>query len=399
MKIDVVTLFESFFDSPLATGLVGKAIDAGRAEVRTIDPRTFTSDRHRTVDGSPYGGRAGMVMRPEPMLAALAEARARGDGPVVLLSPQGQPLQQADVAELAGLEHFVLVAGRYEGFDERIRAHVDREISIGDFVLTGGEYGALVLIDAVIRLLPGTVGNTGSTEADSFSDGLLEHPHYTRPALLGEDAVPDVLQGGDHGKVAAWRHRHSLLRTRQRRPDLLERRALSIEERRLLWDSEPPRSEVTLVLGGVHDFDAAARLAAAYRLHRVILVDADPDTLARWRADSGSLTPPRLRGSKKARAQIRSDFEAISANWASARQALGAGPVEPSGTVILVGDQPGERPIWDPATALPAQATLVVGAALDAGYTLPVVRGVTPHPGLAPLAEAAIAVDRLIGER
>ena len=230
MNIDLVTLFAEFFETPLATGLVGKAIAAGRASVRTIDPRQFTQDRHRTVDDTPYGGGGGMVMKPEPVVAAIREARSRGSGPVVLMSPQGRPLVQRDFARWASVDHLVLVAGRYEGYDERIRAYVDDEVSLGDFVLTGGEYAALTIVDGVIRLRPGTLGNKDCPEQDSFADGLLEYPHYTRPLSFEGNAVPEVLQSGHHQRVSAWRNAQALLRTRIRRPDLLKRRGLSPAE-------------------------------------------------------------------------------------------------------------------------------------------------------------------------
>ncbi len=239
MKIDVITLFEDFFTSPLATGLVGKAIASGAAEVRFVDPRTFTSDVHRTVDDAPYGGGAGMVMKVEPLVAAIREARSRGPGPVVMLSPQGRPATQADFARWAANDHLALIAGRYEGFDERVRAYVDEEISVGDFVLTGGEYGALTIVDGVVRLLPGTLGNADSSQHDSFAAGLLEHPQYTRPMVFEGAEVPEVLGSGHHARVEAWRHEQALRRTRARRPDLIAARGLTGAERRLVRGAPP----------------------------------------------------------------------------------------------------------------------------------------------------------------
>ena len=219
---DVITLFPSFFAAPLTTGLLGRAIREDKAGVRYIDPRDFTRDRHRTVDDAPYGGGAGMVMKADPLLQSVEVLRTRGPGPVVLLSPQGRQLAQSDLVRWADGQHLGLICGRYEGFDERVRTSVDEEVSLGDFVLTGGEYAALAVVDGVVRLRPGTLGNAASVSSDSFSDNLLEYPQYTRPEVYGERVVPSVLLGGDHKRVAAWRYEQQLRRTRLRRPDLLE---------------------------------------------------------------------------------------------------------------------------------------------------------------------------------
>ncbi|MCK6552525.1 tRNA (guanosine(37)-N1)-methyltransferase TrmD, partial [Myxococcota bacterium] len=289
MRFDVVTLFPEFFDSPLRTGLVGKAIESGAAVVDAIDPRTFTKDRHRTVDDTPYGGGGGMVMKPGPVADAIEAAVARGGGPVLLMSPQGRPVVQRSLERWAKLPHLVLVCGRYEGFDERIRDLADEEVSLGDFVLTGGEYAALVVIDGVVRLLPGTLGNAGSAHDDSFSDGLLEHPQYTRPPVLGPRAVPDVLLKGNHADIAAWRHAESLARTRARRPDLLSERGFSAAERTVLVaaPSRLPVLELAILLDAALAPDAlavtlagVARLALAYGVATLHVVHPAAPALA-----------------------------------------------------------------------------------------------------------------------
>jgi tRNA (guanine37-N1)-methyltransferase len=226
VRIDVVTIFPGLFEPFLQESLLGAAIRRGLLAVGVHDLRTWTSDRHRTVDDSPYGGGPGMVMKPEPLVAAIeALAGPKGEGrkaQVVLLSPQGKRVDQAGLAGLAGLEHLVLVCGRYEGVDQRaIDLAVDQELSIGDYVLSGGELPALVVIEGVARLLPGVVGNPESVACDSFQAGLLEGPHYTRPPVFGGLAVPEVLRSGDHAAVARWRAERARELTRSRRPDLL----------------------------------------------------------------------------------------------------------------------------------------------------------------------------------
>jgi tRNA (guanine37-N1)-methyltransferase len=238
MIFDVVTLFPEMFPSVLGASLLGRAIERGDVTVRFSDPREFTEDKHRSVDDTPYGGGAGMVLRPGPLVAAIEQARAGGGARTVLLCPTGRPLDQAAVARLARETRVVLVCGRYEGFDERVRAFVDEEISLGDFVLSGGELAALALIDAVARLLPGVLGNQDSPVDESFEAGLLEYPQYTRPSLFRGQAVPEVLLSGDHQRIRRWRRRQALLRTRDRRPDLFARLELTDEDRALLATEE-----------------------------------------------------------------------------------------------------------------------------------------------------------------
>jgi len=226
VRIDVVTIFPGVFGAFLEESILGSALRRGLLAVAVHDLRDWTQDRHRSVDDAPYGGGPGMVMRPEPLVAAI-DALAGPKGPsrkarVVLLSPQGNRLDQGRLARLAREEHLVLVCGRYEGVDQRaIDLAVDEELSIGDYVLSGGELPALVVIEGISRLLPGVVGNPESVACESFQAGLLEGPHYTRPPVFGGLAVPEVLRSGDHGAVARWRAERSRERTRARRPDLL----------------------------------------------------------------------------------------------------------------------------------------------------------------------------------
>lgn len=237
MHIGVVSLFPEMFTALSDSGITGRAVQQGQVRLDFVNPRDFTRDRHRTVDDRPFGGGPGMVMKPEPLHEAIQRARQQaGDGArVIYLSPQGRPLSHARVLELAALPALVLVAGRYEGIDERvIAADVDEELSIGDYVLTGGELAAMVVMDAVIRHLPGVLGHAQSAQEDSFADGLLDCPHYTRPEVWEGRLVPEVLLSGDHQRIRRWRLKQALGRTLERRPDLLEGRALTPEEEELL---------------------------------------------------------------------------------------------------------------------------------------------------------------------
>jgi len=239
MRFDVVTLFPPMFQALSDYGVTGRALERGIAELALWNPRDYTHDRHRTVDDRPYGGGPGMLMKVQPLRDAIHEARAAhpGKSHVIYLSPQGRPLDQAGVRELAQQQHLVLIAGRYEGVDERlIETEVDEEWSIGDYVLSGGELAAMVVIDAVTRLLPGALGHEDSAEQDSFSDGLLDCPHYTRPEQFEQLPVPAVLLSGDHAAIARWRRKQALGRTWLRRPELLERLELDDEQQRLLQE-------------------------------------------------------------------------------------------------------------------------------------------------------------------
>lgn len=219
MHIAIITLFPEFFEGPLRTSIVSRAIDAGSLTVELVDLRAYGKGPHRQVDDAPFGGGPGMVLMVEPLWAAL---ESRGSSHRVLLSPAGERLSQATLDRLAAIDDLTIICGRYEGVDERVAKHlINEEISLGDFVLAGGEVGAAALIEGVARLLPGVVGNPDSIESESFRNGLLEEPHYTRPSEFRSWEVPEVLLSGDHGRIAEWRREQRLERTRTRRPDLL----------------------------------------------------------------------------------------------------------------------------------------------------------------------------------
>ena len=236
MRIDVVTLFPELVHALTEYGIPRRAAERGLLQLETWNPRDFTRDRHRSVDDRPYGGGPGMVMLVEPLQAAIRAARAAGEtAPVIYLSPQGRRLDQAGVRELAQRPRLILIAGRYEGIDERlIEAEVDEEWSIGDYVLSGGELAAMVLVDALTRLLPGALGDADSAGQDSFTECLLDYPHYTRPEEVAGRRVPEVLLGGNHAEIERWRRQQALGRTYERRPDLLEGLALDEEQQALL---------------------------------------------------------------------------------------------------------------------------------------------------------------------
>jgi tRNA (guanine37-N1)-methyltransferase len=220
MRIDIVTLFPRMFDSVLSASLLGRGIESGVLEVNVVDLRSYGLGKHRSVDDEPYGGGAGMVMRPEPIFAAVEELRGE-QSHVVLLSPRGSLLRHAGVARLAEREHIVLICGRYEGVDERVSEFlVDEELSIGDYVLAGGELAAMVVVESVSRFVPGVMGNSGSLESESHSQGLLEYPQYTRPAEFRGHPVPEVLLSGHHGEVERWRREQSERITQERRPEI-----------------------------------------------------------------------------------------------------------------------------------------------------------------------------------
>tara|TARA_B100000029_G_scaffold31974_1_gene30529 strand:- start:529 stop:1272 length:744 start_codon:yes stop_codon:yes gene_type:complete len=235
MQIAIVTIFPQMFDSFVCEGMTRRALEVGQLQLEFRNPRDFTEDNHRQVDDRPYGGGPGMVMMAEPLDQAISSARAAVRGRVIYLSPQGRRLEQKRVRELAGEAGLVLLAGRYEGVDERVlEAEIDEEISIGDYVLSGGELPAMVLIEALVRYLPGVLGNEDSVKSDSFTAGLLDWPHYTRPEVYGEDQVPPVLLSGHHEEIRRWRMKQALGRTWQKRPELLRDIELTDEQRELL---------------------------------------------------------------------------------------------------------------------------------------------------------------------
>ncbi len=237
MKIDVLTLFPEMFAGVFGHSILKKAAEHDAVEYNVVNFREYADNKHQTVDDYPYGGGAGMVLKPQPIFDAVEDLRSKANSEprVILLCPQGERYTQKKAEELANLEHLIFVCGHYEGYDERIREHVvTDEISIGDFVLTGGELGAMVIIDSVVRLLPDVLGNEASHQQDSFSTGLLEHPHYTRPADFRGMKVPDVLLSGNHRLIEEWRMKESLRRTVLRRPDLLETLVLTDKQKKWL---------------------------------------------------------------------------------------------------------------------------------------------------------------------
>jgi tRNA (guanine37-N1)-methyltransferase len=224
MQVEVVTLFGAMIQEAAGHSILSRAQNSRHFVLNTIDPRDFTTDRHRTADDTPFGGGAGMLMKADPLVQAIESVTLEDTPPVIYLGPDGEPFTQAIAQELAAEPHIVLVCGHYEGIDERVReGWITRTISLGDYVLTGGELAALVVLDAMVRLLPGVLGNEHSAQEESFDDGLLEYPHYTRPAVFRGKSVPEVLLSGHHGNIKNWRRTQSLVRTRTRRPDLWER--------------------------------------------------------------------------------------------------------------------------------------------------------------------------------
>ncbi len=239
MIVDVITIFPEMFSGTMSTSIVGSARERGLLELRLHDLRDHTSDRHRTTDDYPYGGGPGMVMKPEPLVDAIRAVRdlEPDEAPVAVLTPSGRTFDQEFARSLGSLDRLILVCGRYEGIDERVFAHADMTISIGDYVLTGGELPAMVVIDAVARLLPGVLGDEASSEDESFSEGLLEYPQYTRPAIYDGISVPDVLLSGNHAAIAAYRREEAIRKTARVRPDLIESARLTDDERRLACDA------------------------------------------------------------------------------------------------------------------------------------------------------------------
>ncbi len=391
MRIDVVTLFPDYFESPLAIGLVGRAFQKG-TEFGIVDPRAFTQDVHRTVDDSPYGGGAGMVLKPEPIVAALNEAKSRGSGPVVMLSPQGAPLRQSDLRRWSKLDHLVLLCGRYEGFDERIRAHVDEEISLGDFVLTGGEPAAAVIIDGVVRLLPETLGNAESIETDSFSDGLLEHPHYTRPLRFEESEVPPILRSGDHKKVERWRRARALERTSARRPELLAQTDLDLADQQTLA-AQSKRRPIHLALE-LEDPSAAVRargLAHAFRLASLSFIGS---ALQLDHPEAIDLAPPGTK--KRDRATVSPAWPRdihVFPDWSAWSMAQVEAGRPRFGLLRRPYRQPG---LW--RGEAPAEAALALGAGLlpeHLDHRLAPLAAATPGARLDVVTAAALGLQRM----
>lgn len=242
MIVDVISIFPQMFDGPMSASMIGLAQERGILELRVHDLRDWTHDKHRTTDDYSYGGGPGMVMKPEPIFEAVEDIRSRAEAAptVVFFTPTGQRFDQSTAEQLSSADHLILVCGRYEGFDERTLSLADMELSVGDYVLTGGELPAMIVIDAVTRLIPGVLGDEGSAADESFSHGLLEYPQYTRPQTFRGMEVPAVLRCGDHAKVARWRREQAILKTARVRPDLLESADLTEEERMLARKTMTP---------------------------------------------------------------------------------------------------------------------------------------------------------------
>ena len=274
LRARVVTLFPDMIRQAASHSILGRAQISGRLKLATIDPRDFTSNRHRTADDYPFGGGAGMVLKPEPLTAAIrAATEGLGEAPVILMAPDGERFTHALALELAALPAFVLVCGHYEGVDERVReTSITRTLSLGDFVLTGGELAALTILDATVRHVPGVLGNAESSERESFSDGLLEHPQYTRPAVFEGRAVPEVLLSGHHARIEQWRRTQALVRTRARRPDL--------------WEKMLPLSKADRKL--LEAFDAGSAAAQAVVVTEPVSQPAQPATTAGGSAETKS---------------------------------------------------------------------------------------------------------------
>ena len=240
MIIDIVSIFPDMFEGPLSASIIGSARERGLLEVRCHDLRDWTHDRHRSTDDTPYGGGPGMVMKPQPLFESVETVQELEDEPgiVIFFTPAGVPFTQSIAEKLSGAERLVMICGRYEGFDERVLSLANLELSIGDYVLTGGELPAMVVVDAVSRLLPGVLGHEDSASDESFSDGLLEYPQFTRPAVYRDMEVPEILRSGDHPRVAAWRREQSVRKTARVRPELLARASLSDDERRMAAEEQ-----------------------------------------------------------------------------------------------------------------------------------------------------------------
>ncbi len=245
MKVDILTLFPNMFSSPFQESILGKAIEKGLIQIRTINIRDYALDKHQVVDDTPYGGGQGMVMKVEPIARAIEWVKSQAPSAwTIHLTPQGNPFNQKMAQNLSNRPHLILLCGRYEGIDERVRElFVDEEVSIGDYVLTGGELAAMVLIDAISRLLPGVLGSDRSAEEDSFFQSLLEYPQYTRPSSFRGVEVPEVLLSGNHSAIERWRRKEALRRTSKRRPDLLANAQLSSEDKKLLEEMLPKKSD------------------------------------------------------------------------------------------------------------------------------------------------------------
>jgi len=404
MKIQIVTIFPELFGSALTVGMLGKAIGIGALDVGFVDPRDFATDKRRSIDDIPYGGGPGMVMRADLMIEAIQKA----GGHAVMLTPRGAPLTQAHLSRWSKLDSLVLVAGRYEGIDERVTAAVAEQVSLGDFVLSGGEYAALAIVDGVARLLPEVLGNAASLEHESFVSGLLEHAQYTRPVEVSGAPVPEVYRGGDHASIASARRAEALARTRQVRPDLLARLGISDDDRDVLASLPSAAVAITVVMHpsgtpAEWPLEDWARLVAAYGLAGWTIV-APTDHADVLRARLAALALPRRAPagrSRRARAQAAREAGAAAA-WSRALASIQLGEVPPPGpTVEVVWATPEPRPAAKVPEHISGRALVLVlgGEPPEGAALLPAARVVAWMNRLGPVAGPAVVLDRLLGER
>lgn len=430
MKFDILTIFPEFFNTPFSTGVISKACQAGLVEINTVDIREYSGNKHRTVDDTPYGGGGGMLMKPEPLGTAIEATRDRNSKSIVVLtSPSGETYNDNLAARLAEYEQIVIVCGRYEGIDDRVRAlHVDMEISIGDYILTGGEYAAAVIVDSVSRFIPGVLGNESSSSNDSFRSGLLEHPQYTRPEEYGGEKVPDVLLSGNHGDIERWRRDRSLEETFRRREDLLDDARLGrkdVEHIRGLKKAILPTFNVYIAL--VHypvynnrfniittaftnlDVHDIARAAMTYGVRRFFLVQPNREqqqlierVLSHWSEGAGH---NKSRSEALDLVEIKNSVQDVISVIESAH---GKKPKVIVTDARTSDDMSGYRKLRDLIFRSPAEPFLVLfgtGWGLtkeimeNADYILKPVSGYTDYNHLSVRSAAAIILDRLLSSK
>jgi tRNA (guanine37-N1)-methyltransferase len=424
VQFHVITIFPEIFESFLATSLMGRALQGGLLQISFTDPRDFTNDRHRSVDDTPYGGGEGMVMKPEPLVAALESLPAGTHR--ILLSPQGQPLQQPHLEQIAARPRVALVCGRYEGVDERVREHVDQELSLGDFVLQGGEVAAMAVMEGAARLVPGVLGNPGSVADESHAAGLLEYPQYTRPREFRGREVPQVLLDGNHGEIRRWRRQQMLQRTRARRPDLWQRFAPTAGDRPLLGDEGQKLAQRTHVALLHHpvldrtgevvttavtnlDIHDIARSACTYGLagyHVVTPLTSQRELVRRivehWRSGHGALVNRRRREAL----ELLSVAPSLQELLAQVAERHGQRPLTVATTA---GDREGQltrRQVLDrlgpeqPLLLLMGTGWGLTDEALAAAdLCLAPIRGPVPYNHLSVRSAVAIVLDRFLGIR
>ena len=429
MKFDILTIFPEYFDSPFSIGLFKKAREKGVLEISTRDIRDYTEDKHRTVDDSPYGGGGGMLMKPGPIGAAVEDARKGGGKSVVILTtPAGKPFTDKDARELASeYDRLIIICGRYEGIDDRVREiYVDREVSVGDYVLSGGEPAAAVIIDSVSRFLPGFHGNEQSAEADSFNGGLLEYPQYTRPESFQDKGIPEVLMSGNHGQIDEWRRKESLKRTYLARPDLLDRAKVSLEDINhinTLKEENPPffRAYIALIHYPVYnnrltiintaftnlDVHDIARAATTYGIQKYYLVQPNAEqkqligrVLRHWNGgDSGSSNRSRSEALeivevRDTLAEAIEDIERIEGR----KPAVVVTDARPRDNMIGYGELREKMFQRDSGPYLILFGTgwgLAEEILAGADYTLKPVSGYTAYNHLSVRSAAAVILDRL----